>query len=1194
MERIPWKSDNDWKKLIISPPRSVNDAYATLLQNVPEDERYSVKILLHLMVAAFRPLTLRETNIALVVRGSLGENDENVLGLQSESEFKSWVLQTCGFFVTVYGRKLDFIHQTAKEFLFGFGPMILWQQGPDRLSPMTDKAAHKIIAESSIAYLSLKCFNSKEFHERARPSPAGASARIDSQGRSRAGTRKGFRKIYGFLDYTSEYWFKHFRLCQSFDGTNFQDVGDEFIPHYMSLFTSTDEFAPGWMFLHSSHTLRSLLSTAGDLTGGYKMFNAALWFDHIRLLEYDLSHNTSDNKFLLHSAAAQNAENCVQYLAAIGHDINAQDETGATALCLAAHNKSTETVSVLLDYNADVNLGEGPQKRPLSYFEPYYGPEQLKLVRRLVCQGADLNNTTMTTVKMETNMTPLAWAAQIAHPSTLAHDDSMRRLDRWIHEELFASDLEHMADRLGHLDLFAAEEFLEAYDTSLIKLFLDHGAHIDGADPSWSSGSRDIQYPMTALEVACRYAWRGPGSKIFWNAVFLLHGGANSRINTETGNSALDWLLRSPADLGFTMPQHYNTDLFPLSRDNLDRWNVLTMHLLKQDSASDYINDPISANTMHTRLHSLCTSHDVSRRQEKVKLLVRHGAGVNCQDVSGKTPMHYLSSYTVDTEACEVIEILVENGADLEIRDSLGRTPTHYVRSAMVFDTLAKIGADIEARDNQGNTPLQAILADCGAEFGPEMIQSLVAVGADTTVRNCAGETLLHTAATSGFVDRLLYLLQAGIDLDVTNDRSETPLQAALNNRCHAAAALLLEKGADSKPLLQRGFDTEQRDWRTGTTLLFFVSGSHTHHAMSTLLRRGANPNALPTADDSDFKSHLDRLDCIRDVKAWVFTEMLRSPVRQDIIGEASQPWNHVNPDHRNLRPLHLAMRNGWTRDAGITVDLLLRYGADIEARSRSGQTPLQVACHHGNEGGVRMLLKYGANACVRAPRWDDTPLGILCQAWQPNPGLIRALVTHGAMSDLGSLDGAALFRISCSWSNRARGSEETSRCRAGDSDAVRYDVTTPEDQSSCQCRKCRRDHESRACAMVQNLLDAGTVNHDVTVPKDQSRCHCPECRRDHESRACAAVQTLLDAGAWIQLRDPLQKRDSWTKDIDTPRYWGWDDLATVLEQGGVPKWRRAWMPPNTRRRSWPAAKPDSLHLNAVDQATGEEDTPRY
>lgn len=1147
MERIPWKSDNDWAKLLIAPPQNVNDAYASFLQKVPEDERSAVKILLHLMVAAFRPLTLREMSIALLVRGSQGGDDEKSLGLQPEGEFKNWVLQTCGFFVTVYDDKLDFIHQTAKEFLFGSGPWMLWQQGPDRFSPVTDHTAHKTMAESSIAYLSFKCFNSRQFHERARAYPPLTPVH---QGWSQYAKR--LHKNYGFLEYALKYWHRHFMLCQYFDGTNFQDVGDEYIPRYISLFTSDGHSAPGWIFLHFKYVQKPVVNVRKpmDLSESYKMVDSALWFDHVRLLVHELTRDTCAIGILFYAAAAQNAENCLQYLAVTGHDINARDESGATALCFAARNNSTKTIKRLLDYNADVNLSEGPQTRPLSYFEPYYDPEQLKLVRRVVSQGADLNDTIMTTVRMETMMTPLAWAAQIPNSSTLEHEDSIRRLDRWIREKLSASDLGNTADLLEHLDLFAAEEFVEACNTSLVQFLLDHGADINGVNPGWSSGGHDLRHPMTALEHACHCASNAPGDVVFWNAVFLMHGGANSRLNIETGNAALDWLIRSPPRLEL-MKRHHDANHLPL--DGWECWNALAMLLLKHNPALDYINNPISSDTMQTRLHSLSASHDVSFRQEKVKLLLRHGAGVNCQDVYGKTPMHYLSSHTsVETEVCAVIEMLIENGADIEMRDSLGRTPIHYVRSPMVLDMLANNGAGIEARDSQGNTPLQAVLACRDAEARSDIVQSLIAFGADTTVRNCTGETLLHTAATSDFADGFLPLFQAGIDLDVTNKRGETPLQVALNHRCHAAAVLLLGRGVSAKPLQQRSFDTEQPDWRTGATLLVSLSGSHAHDAVRTLLRRGANPNANPKVDGVDIKRYLHQTDEMELINHCLPSRgMLRTQTRKSRISEPNQPWHHIKLGHQNGRPLHLALRNGWTRNAEITVDLLLRHGADINARSGIGQTPLQVACHHGNKKGVRVLLKHGAQACGHTSSWDDTPLGILCQAWQPNLGLIRALVTHGAMSGAGCPDGPDLWRISRGWSNMARDPEQISCRRAGDPD---------------------------------------TVNHDVTDPEYQSICQCRECCRDHESRACAAVQTLLDAGAWIQLRNPLQKVESWTIDIDTPRYWGWENLATLLEQGAVPKWRRAWMPPNTRRRSWPAAKPVNLQ-NSVNQAMGKGDS---
>lgn len=231
MERIPWKSDSDWRKVIVSPPQSVNDAYATLLQNVPEEEKDYVKTLLHLMVAAYRPLTLREMSVALIVRDSPGAEDEKSLGLQSDAELKDWIIQTCGFFVTIYDNELYFIHQTAKEFLVGSGQGTPWPQVLDWFSPVTDMASHKIMAESSIAYLSLKCFSSTIFRQRARMYHLAKSDKTD---RRRGPLENSLHEDYRFLDYTTEFWTRHFKLCQSLDGTDFSDVGDAFAPHYGS------------------------------------------------------------------------------------------------------------------------------------------------------------------------------------------------------------------------------------------------------------------------------------------------------------------------------------------------------------------------------------------------------------------------------------------------------------------------------------------------------------------------------------------------------------------------------------------------------------------------------------------------------------------------------------------------------------------------------------------------------------------------------------------------------------------------------------------------------------------------------------------------------------------------------------------------------------------------------------------------
>lgn len=941
----------------------MNDAYATLLQNVPDSEKPYVKVLLQLMVAANRPLTLREMSIAIIVRENPGADDEKALGLQPDHEFKDWIVQTCRFFVTIYDNQLHFIHQTAKEFLVSSEQEVSWPQGLDWFSPVTHNLAHATMAESSIAYLSLKSFHSKQFHERA--ALESQRTRFNPPGTSYSQDEQSIETDYGFLDYTTRFWSQHFKLCQSFDGTDFRDVGDAFRPHYLPLFTTEDSCPPGWISLHLRHLREQEdnwpLSVFFkndiielDLLERYNILDAALCFDHGRLLIHSLNTRTCTREHLLYTAAGYNAANCARYLAATGVEINARDKSGATALCVAASLEATQAANVFFDYNADVNLSAEPDELPLSYIVQHYSRASgyPQLLRRVVSHGADLNIARVKYFGREGVTTPLAWAAEIPMYTLDLHDDDgkIQRLDDWMRRKISASVFDNVADFLQQLDLFTAEEFLDAYDQSLIKLLLDNGADIDGAVAGALSGGR----PRTALEHACFRVSMKWTSRVFWNAAFLLHGGADGSLNTETGNCALDWLLRA----WLTDPQDDDlpsAHMLAFISGRPFYWDALAVLLLKHNPASAYINKPISEKALKTRLHSIADFGTYHRG--KVKLLLDHGAEVNCRDLYGKAPIHYLVSRRSDLGKAalyDVLEMLIAHGADLGARDSLGKTPMHWTRSVDVFRVLLKHGADLEVRDSQGNTPLQCLLASSEQPDTAALKFLIVDMAASQTTINHRGETLRHTAASTGLITGFEYVFTGDVSLECVDKEGKTPLQTALDRRSHAVAALLLKRGVDPGPLLRDNFDIEQRDRRTGATLLAFVSKNHACDAAEILLQHGANPDGLP----NNFMRHVMFRDKVR-----IDRGMYEAQDLEHSDSFAANPRERADTYCEDERPLHLVMRNTWTCDAETTVNLLLKYGADIEARSRQHKTPFQVAWTSGNKEGALYLLEMGAGA---------------------------------------------------------------------------------------------------------------------------------------------------------------------------------------------------------------------------------------
>ena len=81
----------------------------------------------------------------------------------------------------------------------------------------------------------------------------------------------------------------------------------------------------------------------------------------------------------------------------------------------------------------------------------------------------------------------------------------------------------------------------------------------------------------------------------------------------------------------------------------------------------------------------------------------------------------------------------------------------------------------------------------------------------------------------------------------------------------------------------------------------------------------------------------------------------------------APQVLNVSSEDNVGMRPLHWACTEGSIPHAA----LLLRHGADLEAKDSSGCTPLLIAAQYGQVEVVAYLLKRGANIQAVDTSWD-------------------------------------------------------------------------------------------------------------------------------------------------------------------------------------------------------------------------------
>ncbi|UKZ81740.1 hypothetical protein TrVFT333_009512 [Trichoderma virens FT-333] len=107
-------NETEIRNIISTLPRTVDEAYDKILTKSTNAKE--TKKLLHIVVAAERPLTLPEMEFALAIR----QNHTSYEGLDPRSPIdrvRKYIRDLCGLFINITDDKIYLLHQTAKEFL---------------------------------------------------------------------------------------------------------------------------------------------------------------------------------------------------------------------------------------------------------------------------------------------------------------------------------------------------------------------------------------------------------------------------------------------------------------------------------------------------------------------------------------------------------------------------------------------------------------------------------------------------------------------------------------------------------------------------------------------------------------------------------------------------------------------------------------------------------------------------------------------------------------------------------------------------------------------------------------------------------------------------------------------------------------------------------------------------------------------
>lgn len=657
------------------------------------------------------------------------------------------------------------------------------------------------------------------------------------------------------------------------------------------------------------------------------------------LLQYGAEINAkskSGNTPILYAAYQGRSPVELKQMVRNGADWQICNKNGNTVLHLAVEGGNWKAIKYFVSNGANINITNKYGEMPI-HFMGLTEKNFDKILSVLLLHGTDIN------AKSKSGNTPILCATYHGSSETELKQMVENGAD-WKICNMDGKSVLHLSVEYGNLKAFkyfvsigANINIINKYgDTPVhflsltrkcfnetLSMLLENGADINAKS---ESGTTPLLYAAfqgrSELELK-QMVEVGADWKICNN-----YGNTVLHLATEAGNyKAFQYF----ASLGANTNATNNNGETPIHFLRWTRTNFKEMLNLLLKHGADINAKSKSGNTV--LLNAVFQRKSVN----VLKQLVDNGADWKASSSNGKSVVRL----AIEGGNIEALKYFVSIGADIHQRNNEGEMPAHFICLAKenfieMFSLLREHGAEINAKSNCGNTPIlkAALLGRSESE-----LKQMVEIGADWKICNNLGNTVLHLAVEGGSLEALKYFISIGMNINITNNNGEMPVHmiSLTKNKFNEMLTLLLQFGADINAKCLCG----------NTPLLNSVFEGRSDAQLKQMVDNGANWNICNNNGNTVLHLAAEGGNC----KALKYFGSIGAKI--NIINKYREtPFHFLSLTRKNFEEM---------------LCLLLCHGADINAKSKSGNTPILEATFKGKlEMELKQMVEKGADWKMR------------------------------------------------------------------------------------------------------------------------------------------------------------------------------------------------------------------------------------